>query len=348
MDVAIVGGGIIGLALAELLLEKRCHVTIFESGESGGASSRAAGILGAQFESHEDSPFFEELLSAREGFVPWVRSLGGEQALAAIDYRASGVLRVAASESSAEALARVVRFQAAKGLRAAVLSEREVRALEPDLGPAPFGGAHFPDDAQLDPAPLVALLRRVVEERGAVFRRERVVALEEDATHAGVVLEDGSRVSASQVVIANGAWASKLRLPGKVLSVPPKRGQMFRVRPRTAHFRAVIERGGTYALARGDLAVDCGATVEDAGFSAVTTDEGIADLRAGLAALVPALAALPVERAWAGLRPFADLPIEERLSPGTFVTSGHYRNGILLARHSAERTAAALLAPQQA
>jgi len=75
--------------------------------------------------------------------------------------------------------------------------------------------------------------------------------------------------------------------------------------------------------------------VEDVGFRAKTTSQGIASLRAMAGRMVPKLRQRETTSEWAGLRPGTPdgLPIIGKL-PGrdnVFVATGHYRNGILLA-----------------
>jgi glycine oxidase len=71
-------------------------------------------------------------------------------------------------------------------------------------------------------------------------------------------------------------------------------------------------------------------------------------LRAGAAAVVPALAGARERRSWAGLRPGTpdDMPIMGRL-PGwsnAWVSTGHFRNGILLAPISGQLMARSIIA----
>ncbi|HEX5369610.1 MAG TPA: FAD-dependent oxidoreductase, partial [Dehalococcoidia bacterium] len=90
-----------------------------------------------------------------------------------------------------------------------------------------------------------------------------------------------------------------------------------------------------YLVPREDGQTYIGATVEDVGYRKQTTAAGIASLRSGAAELVPSLTTAKQRRAWAGLRPGSpdEMPIMGRL-PGwdnAWVSTGHLRNGILLA-----------------
>jgi glycine oxidase len=90
-----------------------------------------------------------------------------------------------------------------------------------------------------------------------------------------------------------------------------------------------------------------GATVEEAGYRRRNTVSGLRGLRRAAAAMVPSLAQAAVRRAWAGLRPATPdgLPVIGRM-PGwqnAWVSSGHFRNGILLAPISGQLLAKAIL-----
>jgi glycine oxidase len=87
--------------------------------------------------------------------------------------------------------------------------------------------------------------------------------------------------------------------------------------------------------------------MEHAAFDVSTTAEGVAGLTAAAAELCPALAGLPVAKAWAGLRPVSPdfLPIIGRDpdNPSLIYACGHSRNGVLMAPLTADCVAALLV-----
>lgn len=173
-------------------------------------------------------------------------------------------------------------------------------------------------------------------------------------------------LEAGAVLLAAGAWSGRL-LAGsdrqsatsvegfakvqRILPVVPVRGQMMSLGDIHWPWTGSVRAGDRYAVRRSSLVnavrradtVLVGATVEDAGFSAINTAAGLADLTAFVTRLFPGLAQRPVRSVWAGLRPgTADgLPFIGAL-PGrrhTWVATGHYKNGILLAPWTARRIA---------
>jgi glycine oxidase len=115
----------------------------------------------------------------------------------------------------------------------------------------------------------------------------------------------------------------------------PVKGQMLCVAmPEKEFVRHVIRTPEVYLIPRSDGRMLIGATQEEAGFDKRTVPETIQKLRQAALDLVPKLAVARFLEAWAGLRPGTPdaLPILGTTStPGYFVATGHFRDGILLA-----------------
>jgi len=98
--------------------------------------------------------------------------------------------------------------------------------------------------------------------------------------------------------------------------------------------RHVIRAPEVYLVPRSDGRILIGATVEEAGYDKRTEADTIQRLHRAAIRMIPALEQARVLEAWAGLRPGTpdDLPILGAAStPGYFVATGHFRDGILLA-----------------
>jgi glycine oxidase len=152
---------------------------------------------------------------------------------------------------------------------------------------------------------------------------------------AGVQTPNGTH-AADEVVIAGGPWTMALanRLGAKI-PVRPVRGQMLSLDGPPEPLQNIVHGLRAFALPREDGQTYVGATVEEAGFRKHTTASGLRGLRAGAASILPALRNAKQRRAWAGLRPATPdaLPVLGRLPGWTnaWVSSGHFRTGILLA-----------------
>jgi len=137
------------------------------------------------------------------------------------------------------------------------------------------------------------------------------------------------------VVNAAGAWAAQLA-DAPVPPIEPVRGQLVSVDASgdPERLRRFVYAGDVYVVPRRDGSLVIGSTLEHAGFDARPTAGGIASLLTRAAALVPGIERAPLLDAWAGLRPGSPdgIPIiGETAVTGYFLSSGHYKNGILLA-----------------
>jgi glycine oxidase len=95
-----------------------------------------------------------------------------------------------------------------------------------------------------------------------------------------------------------------------------------------------VRASNVYLIPRSDGRMVIGATSEEAGFDKQTVPETIQKLRQAALDLVPKLADARFLSAWAGLRPGTPdgLPILGATpTPGYFIATGHFRDGILLA-----------------
>lgn len=321
----IVGGGLLGSAVALALAERGAPVVLLEKSVPGAeASSAAAGILAPRMEAHGQEPlrsFGVVSLARYPGFVARVEAASG----LGCDLRWTGLWRVvmrgedpAAARPDAEA---TWREHPGEG-----------------LGPEVAGVWELPEEGCLDPRRLVTATQRAAVAAGVTVRSHAEVV---GVDVAGVTLDGGERIEGRPVVCA-GAWTG--RVPGLgALPVRPVRGQLVALEGAPGPRRVVFGRGG-YLVPRPDGRTVAGATVEEVGFARGTTVAGLHHVLGVAMGLYPALGAARVVDHWSGFRPGTpdQLPVVGFVD-GVFVASGHYRNGILLAPMTAEWAARALL-----
>jgi glycine oxidase len=147
------------------------------------------------------------------------------------------------------------------------------------------------------------------------------------------VTTDKTSYGAPAVVNCAGAWAGQVS--PHAFPTRPVKGQMLSVvgAPR-ALLRHVVRAPEVYLVPRSDGRILIGATVEEAGYDKGIDADTIHRMHQAAIALVPALSQARVLQAWAGLRPGTpdNLPIlGATQTPGYFVATGHFRDGILLA-----------------
>lgn len=347
MRIAVIGAGVMGCATALALSDRDAgEIVVLERAVPGAeASSAAAGILGAQLEAREpgEAALFRR---ARDGYREWAERLRAETGID-VGYKRCGALDVAIGEREAAELGARVAGQVAAGLTAEIVDGRGARAIEPALSDRIALAAHFPDEAQVDPPVLLRALVAAIARRPRVTVRSGVTVrglLVEGERCVGVRLEDGE-LRADATVLAAGSWSSLV--PGVPASVPPVkpiRGQLVQLDERPPRVRTIVFGDHGYVVPRGDGRVVCGSTMEDVGFRREVTAAGLAGILAKALALVPSLGEAQVGASWSSFRPGAEAPLVGA-SPlaGLFLATGHHRNGILLARETGERVAAALL-----
>jgi glycine oxidase len=314
-DVAIVGGGIIGLACAFRAQQRGLSVCVLERGAAGGGATRAAaGVLAPD----PETPGFTAL--ARRSAALWP-AFAAE--LGDVGYTRCGSLVLAFDDAPLEPAG------------GEVLDGAACRALEPGISPDCVGGLLLADDAQVDPRRVVAAL---ADRLGRALRTGTDVV---DVAPESVGLADGARIEADRVVLAAGAWSSR-RL-AKRLAVHPVKGQTLRLHGPLPATR-IIRSEQVYVVPRASGETVIGATVDDAGYDETSTDAATELLLGQAIRAVPAVAELELVEAVASVRPGTpdDGPLIGEWE-GLLVACGHFRNGILLAPVTADATAALLV-----
>jgi glycine oxidase len=333
-DVAVIGGGIIGLTAAYFLAKAGRSVTVFDRSDLGKEASWAgAGILPPGNPERAATPAdkLRAIGSARfPAFSAELRELTG------IDngYRPCGGV-----EFLHPADEYVLPLWDREGVAFERLTAEAVKRLEPALGDVPGKAFHLPGCAQVrNPWHLRALVA-ACERVGVVLRPHEPIR---QLTRDGITLESGQRVEADRYLIAAGAWSERLvEAFGFRPGVHPVRGQIVLLNPGRPTIRRVVMLGKEYLVPRGDDRVLVGSTEEpEAGFENVNTAAAVAELRELARRTVPVLGHAEVEKCWAGLRPGSPdgLPFIGPV-PGAenvLVAAGHFRAGVQLSIGTAE------------
>ncbi|MPZ27948.1 MAG: glycine oxidase ThiO [Micromonosporaceae bacterium] len=333
VDVAVVGGGVIGFAVAWRCAQRGLSVTVFDhqpAAPEQRASQVAAGMLGPVSEAYFGEADLTALLVASAaqwaGFATELAPFGD------VGYRTDGTLVVALTADDHAEAARLWTYQESLGLPMTVLGAAALREREPALHPRVRGGA-LAGDYQADPRRLLRALRAAAAAAGVRVVDRRLSAPEL------------SELDAATVVVAAGCGSAALT----GLPVRPVKGQVLRLRAPDGEpgFRHVI-RGWAdgrrvYLVPRtagsgGEVVV--GATEEELTDAVPTAGATLELLRAAVD-LVPSVAEHAVAELCVGHRPGTpdNAPILGRLSDRLVVATGHYRHGILLAPVTADTIA---------
>lgn len=339
-DIVIVGGGVVGSALAYEACRRGASVTLLERDFIGsGSSGVAAGMLAPQAEAEGPGPLLRLGLASREMFTALVQQLH-EDTGASVDLDLSGILRLAHEEASALELHQRAAWQRELGLELRHCTPDEVRELAPGLSKPPRAALWLPDGC-VDAFGLTRALALAARARGAAIR-EGVTVL---GLGGGEVRTTEGRVCGAAIVLTAGAWTGPLT----ELPITPVKGQRLLLRvPGPPPCRLPLFTDTCYLVPKAAGHWLVGATMEPgAGFDRRITLGAIGGLARAASELCLELeGAEPVE-CRAGLRPCAPdgLPLLGPLPavPGVWVAAGHARNGILLAPLTARVLAEAIL-----
>ena len=330
VDVAVVGAGIIGCAIAEDLAQRGYRVEVFDARHVGaGATHATAGVLAPFIEAPAAGALQElsiESLGLYDSFVARAQRASGLE----IEYRRCGTFEVGSSPEAEQRL----HIVAARAREARLIAEwhamdADARRTRGTAAP----GLLIHEQGYVRVEQLLVALKRSAEGRGAVFHEHQPV-LRTVPERNQVVIETstGSRTCRA-AVIAAGSWSDRVgpEQPG----IRPIRGQLLRLRWNCEPLLHVMWSDDCYVVPWLDGTVLVGATVEDVGFDERTTAEGIAHLLSAVRRLLPDAARASFIEARAGLRPASNtgLPVIRPSSESKRViyATGHFRNGILLA-----------------
>lgn len=299
--------------------------------EDGQAWRAAAGMLAPEVETRDtEDPAVALGVAGRDRLGVLAERLR-ESIGADIGLCQEGVAHAAFDDDDESRLRAQVAHQRQQSLHVDWLDPEEAKARWPWLGPV-RGALWAPAGGGVDPQRLVEALRADAVRLGATLIPEKAVAIERHGDRvAGVRGQE--RYTATEVVLAAGAWSGLVEGLPRPLAVAPVRGEMAALPAPDGIGRAIVYGHGAYLMGRGDEVI-VGSTMEYAGFRNEVTAAGLARIFAGASQICPALARAPVTRTWSGLRPVSadGLPL---LGPdpalgGLWYATGHGRNGILL------------------
>jgi len=353
-DVVVVGGGLIGLAVAWRAARDGMSVAVCDPAIGQGASWAAAGMLGTTTEARwGEGPLHALLRASAVAWPEFAAELEAESGLE-VGLRRDGMLTVALDADDHRALLEALDVQRRLGGEAEELSGRDCRALEPSLSPRAVAGLLHPGDHQVDNRLVVRALRAVLVRRGVRLCPQAVRQLRISPAHGvhQAVLESGEALPGGRFVLAAGCHSAQVGglPPEDVPPVRPVKGQILRLRSpgrqvlaRTV--RVPYQGRDIYIVPRATGEIVVGATVEEAGFDTTVTAGAVFDLLRRAVTAVPELAEVELSEAIARLRPGSpdNGPIlGPAVTPGLLLATGHFRHGVLLTPVTAEALGDAL------
>lgn len=225
-DIAIIGGGIIGVATAMFLAERGHRVALFEKGHISGEQSsrnwgwcRQTGRDSRELDLIRESTHLWESMNERTG-----RETG---------FRSTGVYYLGESEDKAEGYEIWAKIAREHGLDAQVLSSKEAQAVATGTTHSILSALTTKGDGRAEPQKAVpAMAAKAISDGALIFENCAVRGIEQTNGHVSSIITEKGVVQCQAVVIAGGAWSrlicSQLGLRLPQLKV---RSSVFRTNP---------------------------------------------------------------------------------------------------------------------
>jgi glycine oxidase len=320
-DVIIIGGGIIGLSLSIALRKRGATVLIVERREPGQEASHAAAGMLVDFPL-ETPPILRPLATASARMYPEFVHEVQEESGSNVDLRDQGTIFLLSPEQILE--------------RPELVRDHPLPSALAELEPALAStetAAIYLRERSVDPRALTSAVLKAARHRAVdISSGTKATAVLAPNGRATGVSTERTTYHAPAIVNCAGAWSGQL--PPHLFPTRPVKGQMLSVAGTPGDLlRHVVRAPEIYLVPRSDGRILIGATIEEAGYDKRTDVDAIQRMHRSAIDLVPALANARILESWAGLRPGSadNLPIlGATRTPGYFVATGHFRDGILL------------------
>jgi glycerol-3-phosphate dehydrogenase len=334
-DIAVIGGGVVGLAILRRFAIAGLKCVLLERGSDilSGASKGNSALLHTGFDA---PPKSLELRCMKAGYAEYLR-IRQKLNLPLIE---SSAIVVAWNEAELAALPGIVEKAHKNGVKdVRAISQTELRLKEPKLVNTALGGVFVPGEHIIDAwsAPLAYAHQAMAH--GAVILRNAEVTDGEFSHDAWALASKQGKITASVVINAAGNFGDLVELMARLspFIIKPRKGQFVVFdKPAFKLLRAIILPVPTartkgvviFRTAFGNLTI--GPTAEDQDEREIATcdRDTLRWLRFRAIALVPALANIDVSATFAGLRPASEHKdyVIEAVKEKNWITVGGIRS----------------------
>ncbi|WP_145032934.1 NAD(P)/FAD-dependent oxidoreductase [Pantoea ananatis] len=330
-DVAVIGGGLVGIAVAYGLAKRGLSSVVLDEGDSAIRASRGNfGLVWVQGKG--------EALPAYTGWALrasrlWPQLSQELLALSGIDVALSqaGGLYFCQSPEDLEqrrAVLEKIGSQVTGPYEYEILDNAAARKLVPQLGEHVAGASYSRYDGHVSPIRLLQALHRAYQKLGGSYLPDNPVDHIEHIGNKYRLKTPKSTITARKIVLAAGLGNAKMGdLLGVSVPVKPIRGQIMVTERLPPLFTLAMEQ--VRQTDNGSLLL--GSSWEDVGLDLNTTYKANTAIARSALQLFPFLRNVRVVRSWSALRimsPDAS-PIYDEVSPGAFLVTCH--SGVSLA-----------------
>jgi len=335
-DVAVIGGGIIGMMTAYELAREKLDVILLDSQESGKACSWAGGGILSSLRPWLENQANLDLCQWGERYYPDFCGLLHQETGIDPEYIRSGLLILDCKDSED------IRYWIANGKEQSVwITEGENFDSLHAWFPRPKPSIWLPEVAQVRNPRLLRALKTLLSKM-SVKMIEHCPVYEIDTrsdTQFMKCLTHIETIKAAHVVLSAGVWSNDLLPESCALDLIPIRGQMLCITDHQIELDHIVINENCYLIPRKTDAILIGSTTENVGFDNGVTQSAREHFIQSASQLIPEINKTGMIHHWSGLRPksgkghpyIGKVPGHDRL----LVNTGHYRTGLLTAAASA-------------
>jgi glycine/D-amino acid oxidase-like deaminating enzyme len=340
-DVTIIGGGLVGTALAYGLATRGRRVVILDEGDVALRASRGNfGLVWVQGKGAGLPAYARWTMESARLYAAFVHDLSNETGIA-VGLRQNGGISILLDEAAMRAerqLIHQMRDEAGnRGYDCELLDHSELKRLLPGLGPEVVAGSFCPHDGEVNPLLLLRALHEACRLRGTVYLPGApVTAIVPLANGSWEIKSGQTTVESRLLVLAAGLGTPELAgLIGLDIPLTPVRGQIMV----TERLQPIMRLPTDIVRQTQEGTILIGATHEDVGLDERTDLAALGTIAAQAIKVFPYLGSVRWVRAWGALRIMSPdgFPIYEqpRQYPGLYIVNVH--SGVTLAAVHARR-----------